>query len=197
MTDSFSLFITIAIPTIAVVCYIFLLAILLNTKKDRLIIIFSIYTSCTLLWALFSTFMRLQPQDATMWNNIMLNFIIIGMTLVYFWLTEYLSLKQPVISCILIILTAILLYVNFRGDMLKNVSCDENGFITYEIKYGVVAFSIYATLVLAISAFNIFFSLKTKKVSIKPIIFPGISIFLLTLGTIANLLPSIGKYPLD
>ena len=197
MSVSFPLFITITIPVIAVICYIFLLALLLNTEKDKLITIFTIYTSCILIWALLSLSMRLQPQNAELLNNIMLYFIIADMLLLYFWLIKYLSLNRPVTSTILSLCTVGFFFINFRGDMLKNVACDENGFITYDIAYGVVALSIFAIIVLTISTVNIIFSIKSRKISIEPIILPCISIFFLSLGTIANLIPEIGKYPLD
>jgi diguanylate cyclase (GGDEF)-like protein/putative nucleotidyltransferase with HDIG domain len=198
-----------AVPIIALTSYCILMLFLSLSKKDKFIRTFMLVLGALILWTASSLFMGIQLYPGVLfWDRVM----ILGMIAVPFLLYYFISVFTNSLNIFQMViwgtLTGAAVIVNLLGLVVIDASVitttvTENGkqFTSVEYYYvlGKMAIPIYIFTSILISSIIIkarkhVLEGKTTYGRIGPII-AGISI--LFIGGLLNMVPAVGKYPVD
>ncbi len=193
------------IPTLVLVANSVLFLILAFSKKDRYVISFMLFMGAMSFWPAASLFMKLQlPPGVLIWNRVLVFTLLLIPYTGYIFVNTFTGLNKKL--SIIIITAAILFFqvTNALGWIVPSASMvplELNGFTIYELEYTVgplAAFMLAFLFIMLIMALRMMMvAIKTgKKTShrLKPVIIGFIVLFM---GMVFNLIPVLGKYPID
>lgn len=183
-----------------------LFIILSLSKKDDQIKAFMFMIMSMGVWAIASLLMKMQIAPSVLfWNRVMIAAMIMIPFAAYIFFTIYIDLKRRISLVFWTIAIAIIQILNAFGmttksaEMVKTAYAD--GRIHYELSYtvGIASYFCYAAIfallfVCLLYAKREFKSGKPQTGGLSLVV---MSLFILFFGFAANVLPAIGKYPID
>lgn len=193
------------IPLLALIINSILLLLLGLAKKDRHINVLMIFLLSMILWAASSIFMKMQLDPGVLfWNRVMVSAI----TFVPYFAYIFVSLFTNQISKFGMILWGgiiiIITTLNAAGVMVTSaemVPIVRDGITHYEFKYALGTWSIFGFgsifILLSICMDKMrkaFAKDDIQRLRLRPVL---VGLFVLYLGMILNVIPAIGKYPVD
>lgn len=186
------------IPAIALICYLFVMLVFFNSKKNKVRKLYSVYLIFMSIWSLGSLFMRLDfSPGALFWNRILCTGIITIPILFYHFSLLYTEsdkgyglLKVGYLSAI------VLLVLNIQGYIVKTAYISGKTLV-YEMGVASPFLALWGTTYMILSIFNILYQIKNKKISIDKVKFILFGMICSLLGTLLNFQANIGQYPVD
>ncbi len=193
------------LPLLSLIINTFLLLLLSLSKKDRHIRAFMPFIAAAIVWSASSLLMRLQVFPGTLfWNRMLVSSI----TMVPFFAYIFVSIftnqvrKLSIVAWSLIIL--VIHYMNFLGLMVTSaemVPVVVNGVEIFELSYSIGPLaaigygSIFVLLTVCLVKMRKAFKYGDKQSNkLKPVL---LGLFILYVGLLLNIVPAIGKYPVD
>lgn len=193
------------IPSLALVINLVLFLILVLSKKDSHIRSFMLFVLSMTAWAATSLFMKLQMQPGVLfWNRMMVSSITLVPYFAYIFISNFTGqIKKTAIAfwTLVIITMNVLNAMGFMITSADMVPVIINGTTTFELQYslGIPAYFAFGTIFILLSVCMLMMRKAIRygnKSSnrLKPVL---TGLFILYVGFAINLLPAIGKYPVD
>jgi diguanylate cyclase (GGDEF)-like protein/putative nucleotidyltransferase with HDIG domain len=193
------------IPSLVLVANTVLFLILALSKKDTHVITFMLFMGAMASWPAASLFMKLQlPPGVLIWNRVMVSAMLMIPYFAYIFVSKFTGLNKRTSIIVISIVTLVLQVFNGLGLIIESASMvlvDVNGISRLELDYtiGPMAGVMFAIIfiMLALSLRMMRKAIKTGNKSstrLRPVIFGFVVLFT---GMIFNLVPVIGKYPVD
>ncbi len=193
------------IPTLVFVANTVLFLILALSKKDTHVVSFMLFMGAMATWPAASLFMKLQlPPGVLIWNRVMVSAMLLIPYFAYIFVSKFTGLNKKTSIIVISIIIFILQVFNGLGLIIESASMilvETNGITRFELDYTIgpmagVMFAIIS-IMLALSLRMMRKAIKTGiKAShrLKPVLFGFVVLFI---GMIFNLVPVVGKYPID
>ncbi|MGA9349194.1 MAG: HD domain-containing phosphohydrolase [Anaerolineae bacterium] len=193
--------ISIAIPLIALTCYGALLFITARQGLERTVNrFFALYLLSMLVWSFGTFMMRVAADDVLFWNKVMLGGLM-GMPLAFFgFVRVFLMIKgQRRWLYLGLLLYTILLIANGMGYVSEYVHMLEEGVVEFRFGPAVPVLGVYFVFLLAFSALNLMRGYRRARDSVQSnrIRYALLGLSAIVLGSITNLVPALGGYPID
>lgn len=197
------------IPIIALGSYCLLLLFMAITRKDRFIRLFMVILTAMIIWTASSLFMKLEIQPSPLfWNHMMVAGMLCVPVLIYIFVGVFTKTANIFSITVWCLLAVAALVVNFMGLVVTDaqmltVTVVKNGIqrTEAELSYtlGPMAMPIYAFyFVLIINTLRKSFkSVKMGNTTHGQLGLITSGVFIMFLGVLFNLVPAIGKYPVD
>lgn len=186
------------IPLVSFLCYFVLLMILLGSRKSKIARYYSFYIVSMIVWSFGSFVMRTNfPPSALFWNRILCTGLIsMPVTFYHFTLvlTETTNQKRKLYFGY--ISAFVLLICNFSGQVMKGAYVRNNVFY-YSLGPVASVVAIWSICYLILAFINILDTVKSNKIPFPRVKYILVGLTLVIAGGMLNLLPSLGKYPLD
>ncbi|MGE4484532.1 MAG: HD domain-containing phosphohydrolase [Oscillospiraceae bacterium] len=198
------------IPIFSLVMYLFLTFFFAISKKDRSILAFQPILFTFIVWVSSSLLMKLDFLPSPLfWNHMMMTAVFISTPLLYIFVSVFTSTVRPIRIAIFIIPNILLIVVNWMDLVVKSSEAVKTYITTasgniiphtefvYQLgswaipAYIIMLFTIVANIIKVHNCVTIH---KFDYKQMKPIIVGMILVFC---GHLCNLLPTIGKYPID
>jgi len=193
------------IPLVAFILYVFFAVFgFMQYKREGFYWSFQLYMVFVSIWSFGSMMMHLNSGLMTplFWNKIML----IGLLSVPFGLSNFVvdmleihkrSIRIFIIFSYLLIIP--LMILNFSGSIVSDAGFTAEGVFFYELAPGSKsAYSIsYVYLILTLIMLLLSSKFKTMKKTHKNLVLPLIGVVVMLIGILMNIVPSLGKYPID
>jgi len=193
------------IPSLALVINSLMFLVLTLSKKDNQIRSFMFFIAVMVMWAATSLLMKAQFAPSVLfWNRAMVASITMVPYFAYIFISIFVGqIKKPAFIFWTIVIIAIQT-VNIMGLAITSaemIPVINNGFLSYELQYsmGVVAYFCFG-MVFALLAYCMNIMRKALKHGnkaserLKPVL---IGLFILYVGMALNIIPAVGKYPID
>lgn len=197
------------VPIIALVSYCLLMFIFAVAQKDKYIKSFMVLIGALILWTAAALMMRLDiPPSVLFWNKAMVTGTILTPFLLYVFVAIFTNTFNLFRTFFWTITTTIILIVNFKGLVVVDASVirtmvNYNGsdipFVEFVYTMGPAAPFVFTLMFLMICAIL----LKTRQAvrngtisqeGIAPI---AVGALIMFMGSLLNMVPAIGKYPVD
>ncbi|HAG08902.1 MAG: GGDEF domain protein [Desulfotomaculum sp. 46_296] len=198
-----------AVPIGALLSYCLLMVFFSISQKDKYIRTFMLVLAALIVWTASTLFMRLQLYPGVLfWNKVM----VAGMFAVPFFLYYFVSIFTNTLNNFSTILwgsmTAAAIAVDFMGFVVTKASiithpAVENGrrFTSVEFSYslGVMAYPIYILMFLLILTILLKAGMSFRRGGITHgrIALITFGVLIMFVGVLFNIIPAIGKYPVD
>lgn len=188
----------ILIPLISFICYSLILIIILGSRKNKIVMNYSLYIISMIIWSFGSFIMRTDfPPGTLFWNRILcIGLISMPVTFYHFTLSLTQSTKQNGKLYFGYISAGILLICNFAGLIMKDAHAENNVFY-YSLGPLASIMAIWSICYLILSFINIVDNVKSNNIPFSRVKYILFGLMLVIIGGLLNLLPSLGKYPLD
>lgn len=193
------------LPTLALISNGIILLLLSVSKKDKLIKIFMKFIGFMILWAASSLLMKLQVYPGVLfWNRVMVTAITIVPFFAYIFVS-YFTNQVKTISIIvwsgIIVAITVLNGLGYMITSAQMVPVIVNNREVLELQYtmGPLAYggfaSIFVLLAVCLDKMRIAYKKgNTQSYKLSPVL---LGLFILYVGMIVNILPELGKYPID
>ncbi len=186
------------VPLISFICYCVLLAIILGSRKNKVVRYYTIYIAAMIIWSLGSFVMRTNfPPSTLFWNRI-LCIGLISMPVIFYHFTLVLTetKNQRFNLAFGYAFAAFLMLGNFSGLIMYEAYVENNVFI-YTLGPLASIMAIWSLCYLFLAFINIIQKVKTNKIPFSRVKYILIGLVLVIIGGLLNLIPSLGKYPFD
>jgi diguanylate cyclase (GGDEF)-like protein len=188
----------ILIPLVSFICYTVLLMILLGSRKSKIARYYTFYVISMIIWSFGSFIMRTNyPPGALFWNRILCTGLI-SMPVVFYHftlvLTETTNQKGKLYFGYISALA--LLICNFSGLIMKDAYSQNNVFY-YTLGPVASVTAIWSLCYLLLAFINIIHKVRSNKIPFARVKYIMYGLTLVIVGGLLNLIPSLGKYPLD
>lgn len=203
MIAQLQVFIYWGLPITTLVFSLTILVILILSKKDNLINAFIFMVSSMAVWSATSLLMKMNTAPGTLfWNRFMVAAMVMIPLAAYIFFTIYIKMKRRISIVFWALMIAIIQVLNALGlttQSAQMVKIDYAPFIELQYKIGIASYFCYIAifgllLVCLFLARKEYRSAKPYTSGLKNII---VALFVLFFGFGANLIPIIGKYPID
>jgi diguanylate cyclase (GGDEF)-like protein len=197
------------VPIVALCSYLVLMIFFWISTKDKFIRAFMWMLGALIIWTSSAVFMTIDLYPgALFWDRVM----VVGMILVPFFLYIFVSIFtnsfEMIKTAVWGIFTIIAIVINLLGYVVPNIetitsTVTLNGrvYTVAEFKYylGLGAIPVYFLLFVLISVilYKAYSSMRHGNTTYERIAPVMAGIIILFLGSLANVLPSLGKYPVD
>jgi len=193
------------VPSLVFVANTVLFLILALSKKDNHVISFMLFMGAMASWPAASLFMKLQlPPGVLIWNRVMVAAMLMIPYFAYIFVSIFTGIRKRMSVVVISVIILGLQVANGLGLIISNASMvlvEVNGFSRLELDYSVGPLAIPMFLIvfimLAMTIRMMGKAIKTGNKSsarLKPVLFGFIVLFI---GMVFNLVPVIGKYPVD
>ena len=156
-------------------------------------------------WPAASLFMKLQlPPGTLLWNRIMVSAMLMIPYFAYIFVSNFTGLRKKTSIIVITIITLLLQVANGLGLIISNASMvmvEVNGISRLELDYSIgpmaIPMFLIVFIVLALTIRMMRIAIKAGNKSshrLKPVLFGFVVLFV---GMVFNLIPVIGKYPVD
>jgi diguanylate cyclase (GGDEF)-like protein/putative nucleotidyltransferase with HDIG domain len=188
----------ILIPLISFLCYFVILVIILGSRKNKIAMNYALYIISMIIWSFGSFIMRTNfPPGALFWNRILcIGLISMPVAFYRFTLALTQSTNQKGKLYFGYISAVILLVLNFSGLIMKEAYAENNVFY-YRLGPAASVMAIWSIGYIMLSFINIAGNVKSNKIPYARVKYILFGLMLVIIGGLLNLLPSLGKYPLD
>jgi diguanylate cyclase (GGDEF)-like protein/putative nucleotidyltransferase with HDIG domain len=197
------------VPLIALMSYIILMLFFSISQKDRLIRSFMLVLCAMILWPASAVFMAIQLYPGVLfWDRVM----IVGMISVTFLLYYFVSIFTNSLKIIPTIfwgfVTFSFIVINIFGLIVTDASVITNPvtiwgrqFITIQFQYTlgimVAPLYIFSSAIIVSTLLKARRSIKNNSPTYGSINLVNYGIVLIFLGALCNVIPALGKYPID
>lgn len=188
----------ILIPLISFICYTVLFMILLGSRKSKIAKYYTFYIVSMIIWSFGSFVMRTSfPPGTLFWNRI-LCIGLISMPVIFYHFTLVLTETNNQKGKLYFgyISALILLVSNFSGLITKDAYIKNNVFY-YTLGPLASVMAIWSLCYLLLAFVNIIQKVRSNKIPFARVKYIMFGLTLVIAGGLLNLLPSLGKYPLD
>ncbi|MGE4352453.1 MAG: HD domain-containing phosphohydrolase [Oscillospiraceae bacterium] len=197
------------VPVITLATYLILIFFFAISKKDRAIRAFQPILFALALWSASSLLMKLQlPPGPLFWNKMMMVGVITSPLLIYIFLSVFTDTVRifrmaafSLVTIAFIVIDITLGIVNYANVIEKTVieggkTINQIEF-SYELSMWAVPTYIAMLFFTVIITKKIHYCLKTNKSEYKAVRPILIGIILVFCGLLSNIIPQLGKYPID
>ncbi|MFZ5352317.1 MAG: diguanylate cyclase [Bacillota bacterium] len=188
----------ILIPFVSFLCYCILLVILLGSQKNRITKYYTLYVGAMIVWSFCSFIMKTDfPPSALFWNRILCIGMICMPVLFYHFtlvLTETTNQRNKLLLGY--VSACILLVSNFFGMITKHAYAENNVFY-YTLGPAASFLAVWSIFYMILAFINILDKVKKGTIPFIRVKYILYGLVLVIAGGLLNLLPSLGKYPLD
>jgi len=197
------------VPVVALASYCLLLLVLSLTQKDKHIKIFMLVLVAMIVWTAAALLMKLEIAPGVLfWNRVMVVGTLATPFIIYIFVSVFTDTTHRLFMGLLGLLTGTAIVLNLLGYVITDASIvkqlvvvDGRTYNTVEFVYqiGFGVYFAYATSFLVMIAVIIktFRGRKSSHVSYGQIKMLAVGLMILFLGSLVNLVPAIGKYPVD
>ncbi len=188
----------ILIPLISFICYTVLLMILLGSRKSKIARYYTFYIISMIIWSFGSFIMRTDfPPGTLFWNRI-LCVGLISMPVIFYHFTLALTETNNQKGKLYFgyFSAFILLISNFTGLIMRDAYIEKN-VLHYTLGPLASLMAIWSLCYLMLAFVNIIQKVRSNKIPYARVKYIMFGLTLVIAGGLANLLPSLGKYPLD
>lgn len=188
----------ILIPFISFLCYCVLLMILMGSRKNKITKHYSLYILAMIVWSFGSFVMKTGfPPNTLFWNRI-LCIGLISMPVVFYHFTLVLTDTGNQKGKLIFgyISGAVLLICNFAGLITKEAYVTHNDFY-YKLGPLASAMALWSLCYLLLAFTNILGKVKSNKIPYVRVKYILFGLVLVIGGGLLNLIPNLGKYPVD
>lgn len=188
----------ILVPFSCLVFYLIILGIILGSRRNKIATHYARYILAVIVWSLGSLVMKTNfPPSHLFWNRVLVTGLS-SMTILFYHFTLVLtgSLKKTKTLIFGYFFTGVLLISNFlnlittRADVINNV-------FVYEIGPMAPPMAVFGIIYLLLALNNIIKSVINNEIPYVRVRLILFGIILVIIGGLLNLLPSLGKYPID
>lgn len=198
-----------AVPIIALASYCLLMLFFFISKKDKFLRVFMLVLAALIVWTASSLFMKMELYPGVLfWNKAMVLGMLTVPFLLYYFISVFTNSLNPLHMVFWGALTSIVMVLNMLGLVVSDASVItttvmENGrqYTSIEFYYvlGKMAIPVYIFMFIFISfiIFKAHHNVRDGRTTygrIGPVI-AGMSIMFI--GALLNIIPTIGKYPVD
>ncbi|MEI7667918.1 MAG: histidine kinase N-terminal 7TM domain-containing protein, partial [Erysipelotrichaceae bacterium] len=191
------------LPALTLFSSLSILAILILSKKDHNIKMFMFTVISMSVWSLASLMMKLSLSPGTLfWNRVMCAGLMMIPLSAYFFFIGFIKRKRTLSSIFWVVMTLILQIINALGYTTTKatmISLPHGPYIelVYEIGTGA-----YFSYVLIFGLLLVCLVLARNEIKQSKLVSTGLkyvvsALFIIFIGIGANLVPVIGKYPID
>lgn len=193
------------LPTLALIINSVILLLLGLSKKDKQIKVLMYFISVMILWAASSLLMKLQIYPGVLfWNRVMVTSITLVPFFAYIFVsffTNQVRLISIAIWSIIILLITVLNFLGFMVTSAQMIPVIINNRESFELSYALGPLatfgfgSIFILLAVCLEKMRVAYKQgDTQSNKLKPVL---LGLFILYAGMIINVLPELGKYPID
>lgn len=188
-------------PAVSLILYVLLLVVLLCSRKTKITKAYTLYILTNIVWSLGSLLMRTDLYPGPLfWNKILcVGFICMPIAFYYFTLVftnSYQNHTNKRKLYIGYVSALILIILNFNGLIISNAYVQGDSF--YYRLGPLVGFVVFLSLFFLINAFmHILEMIKNNKLPYIRVRFIVYGVMLLIAASLLNLIPALGKYPID
>lgn len=197
------------VPVATLCTYLLLLFFFAVSRKDKAIWAFMLLLVCQVIWSAGSLMMKLQfPPNALFWNKVMMMGLILSALFIYIFISVFTNSLKSIRMVLMALLSAGCLYIDLRwglvssAEVLERVVMEDGRAIrqiefAYDLSLWAIPVYLVMLLQIVVIMRRIRLSVRQQKVeyrSIKPVLAGVIIVFC---GTLSNVIPVLGKYPLD
>lgn len=186
------------IPLVSFICYTVLFMILLGSRKSKVARYYTFYVASMIVWSFGSFIMRTNfPPGALFWNRI-LCIGLISMPVIFYHFTLVLTETNNQKGKLYFgYASAIALLVcNFLGLIMEDAYAENNVFY-YTLGPVASVMAVWSLCYLLLAFVNIIQKVKSNKIPFARVKYIMYGLTLVIAGGLVNLVPSLGKYPLD
>ncbi|MBS3986793.1 MAG: diguanylate cyclase [Erysipelothrix sp.] len=182
-----------------------LFLILALSKKDKQVITFMLFMGAMASWPAASLFMKLQLAPGTLtWNRIMVSAMLMIPYFAYFFVSVFTGTRKKISLFVITFVILVFQVFNGLGLIISNASMQQvivNGIPRLELDYSIGPFAPYMFGIIFIMLV-LTMRMMTKAIKrgnksshrLKPVLFGFAVLFI---GMTFNLIPVLGKYPID
>jgi diguanylate cyclase (GGDEF)-like protein/putative nucleotidyltransferase with HDIG domain len=198
-----------AMPIIALASYILLMLFFSISKKDKLIRIFMLVLASLIVWTASSLFMKMQVYPGPLfWDRSM----VVGMVIVPFLLYYFISVFTNSLNVFHLTawgsMTVAAIIVNLLGYVVTSASVitemvTVNGYqyksveLVYSLGVAVIPIYVFMFVLICDILFKVNASIRSGNVTYGRIGLVLVGVWIMFIGVLFNLVPAIGKYPVD
>ena len=187
-----------AVPAAALVLYGLLLLVMMRGKKTFINKVFTLYVAAMVVWSLGSFVMRTGLSPGPLfWNRVLcVGFLAMPVTFYHFSVVFGDCRRQKVFVYVGYAATGIFEVTNFFGGMVSSARLVGSDFV-YETGFAAPAFAVIGMLLLFGACYNVILGARARSMSFGETKFILLGISGMAGGGLLNLLPAIGRYPVD
>ncbi|XMB86030.1 diguanylate cyclase [Mycoplasmatota bacterium WC44] len=188
----------ILVPFICLVFYIIILGIILGSRRNKIAKHYARYIFSMIVWSLGSFVMKTNfPPNHLFWNRVLVTGLVF-MTILFYHFTLVLTGTSKKTKTLVFgyFFTGVLLISNFlnlvttRADVVNNV-------FDYEIGPMAPPMAIFGFIYLILALYNIIKCVADNEIPYVRVRLIIYGIILVIIGGLLNLVPDLGKYPID
>ncbi len=197
------------VPIVALTTYCLLMLFLMVSQKDRLIRIFMFFLAALILWTASSLFMKLELFPSVLfWNRLMVAGTIAVPFLLYYFVSFFINSLKITDIIVWASLAIASLIINFLGLVVTKAEVITNIVLVNGKPFKVVEFD-YSLGFMAYPMFIVMFAMilatiikikrnvKSEDHMYGQIGLITIGVVIMFIGSLLNVFPAIGKYPVD
>lgn len=197
------------VPIIALFSYCLLMLFMSISKKDKFISLFMLILAAMIIWTASSLFMKLQLYPGVLfWNKVMVAGMYSVPLLLYYFISVFTKTLNKFKYTMWGIMAAVALVVNFLGFVVTDAKVITNTMTENGLQYSSIEF-VYTLGSMAIPIYALYFILileilNTARKGVKrgnttygQVGLIALGVLIMFLGVFLNILPTIGKYPVD
>ena len=186
------------IPLIALILYFVLLGIILTSERNKVAIHYIYYIISVIIWSFGSFMMRTELGPSTLFYNriLVIGFIFVPVTFYHFTIVLTKVKRQATVLKIAYVYTFVLFVSNFFGLIIKDATLVGNDF-QYEIGPLAPTVALMSLVLLVLAFYNTIMKVKNQELPFARVRLIIIGLSLVFLGSLFNLVPALGKYPID
>ncbi|MEQ8236617.1 MAG: HD domain-containing phosphohydrolase [Syntrophomonadaceae bacterium] len=198
-----------AVPLIATICYLILILFLALSQKDALIRMFMGVLSAMVVWTGSAVFMAIELYPGVMfWDKIMIAGMASVPFLLYCFVSIFSNSLKPIRAILWGLLTAVAIAVALMGLVVTDISVKsglENIFgynfrtVEYVYTLGFMATPLYVFLFAIIAAilYKVTSAVRKGQTTMGKVNLVMIGVTIMFLGSLTNISPALGRYPVD
>ena len=189
------------VPLLALLGYGILLALVARQGlRKRVLRFFAFYLLAMLVWSFGAFMMYMAPSSIVLWNRVMLGGVIAMPLALCGFTRAFLDRRQHEWSAFAAsVAFIVLLIINAEGYLANHVCITDGGLIRYDFGAGVAPFAVYFVALVGSSALSLFRGLRQARDPMERnrISYALVGLGVVVLGSVTNLAPRLGAYPLD
>ncbi|OPJ55296.1 sensor domain-containing diguanylate cyclase/phosphohydrolase [Alkalithermobacter paradoxus] len=185
-------------PALSLMCYLIVLLILIKSKRSKIIKAYSIYIITNIVWSFGSLMMRTGIYPGPLFWNRILCIGLISMPIAFYKFTliftQTHSENKKLYSGYGMWL--ILIMLNSLGYIVKEAYIVE-GTLYYRLGPIAPIVAVWSLIYLVLALINVIHKIRANIIVFDKVKFVFYGLILVILGGILNLIPQVGRYPID
>jgi len=187
------------IPLISFLFYTILLIIIIGSTKTKITSYYMFNIISLMIWSFGSFMMKANiPPSPLFWNRILvIGLICTPVTFYHFTVLLTGKVEQRWKINLSYLITTILIFFNFCGYVIIEVGVTKEGFVNYRLGPLAAGLAIMSLGYLSLAFTCVLAEVKSNKIPYARVKYILFGLFLTFIGAVLNLIPQIGKYPVD